>query len=167
MNALEKLALAGMHRIDPERAHGLAVKALGSGLVPLSGPVTSARLSCEVAGLKLPNPIGLAAGFDKNAEAVAQLSRSGFGFIEIGAATPRPQSGNAKPRLFRLTEDRAVINRFGFNNEGMEAAATRLAARPKDAVIGLNLGPTRTAPTGPVILPTCCAIAARIWISPR
>ena len=102
--------------------------------------VTSDRLRTSVAGLNLANPLGLAAGYDKNAEALAPLSRAGFGFIEVGAATPRPQPGNPKPRLFRLTEDRGVINRFGFNNEGMEAIATRLNARPRDAVIGLNLG---------------------------
>ncbi|MBU2983044.1 quinone-dependent dihydroorotate dehydrogenase [Lentibacter algarum] len=140
MNLLEKLALFGMHRIDPERAHGLAVKALASGLVPLPGSVTSPRLATEIAGLKLPNPVGLAAGFDKNAEVLAPLSRAGFGFVEVGAVTPRAQDGNPKPRLFRLKEDAAVINRFGFNNKGMQAAATRLAQRPKDAVIGLNLG---------------------------
>nr|MDJ0827248.1 quinone-dependent dihydroorotate dehydrogenase [Rhodobacter sp.] len=83
---------------------------------------------------------GLAAGFDKNAEAVPQLMRAGFGFVEVGAATPRPQPGNPRPRLFRLAEDHAAINRFGFNNEGMEAIAARLAARPKGVPVGLNLG---------------------------
>ena len=90
--------------------------------------------------LALPNPVGLAAGFDKNAEVLAPLARAGFGFVEVGAVTPRAQPGNPKPRLFRLTEDQAAINRFGFNNQGMEAANARLANRPKDAVIGLNLG---------------------------
>jgi len=140
MNVLEKVGLALLHRVDPERAHGLSIKALKMGLVPAPGPVTSPRLRTTLAGLELPNPVGLAAGYDKNAEALAPLARSGFGFIEVGAATPRPQPGNPKPRLFRLTEDRAAINRFGFNNEGMEAIADRLARRPKDAVIGLNLG---------------------------
>lgn len=140
MNRLEELGLKALHKFDPERAHGLAIKALTSGLVPLSGPVTSPRLRTELAGLDLPNPVGLAAGFDKNAEALGPLSRAGFGFIEVGAVTPRAQPGNPQPRLFRLTEDRAVINRFGFNNKGMKAAAARLARRPKDAVIGLNLG---------------------------
>jgi dihydroorotate dehydrogenase len=102
--------------------------------------VTSPRLRTEIAGLHLPNPVGLAAGFDKNAVALSALSRAGFGFLEAGAVTPRPQPGNPRPRLFRLTEDRAVINRFGFNNEGMEAVSARLANRPRDAVIGLNLG---------------------------
>ena len=137
---VEKLGLMALHRLDPERAHGLSIFALRSGLAPLPGLVTSDRLRTSVAGLNLANPLGLAAGYDKNAEALAPLSRAGFGFIEMGAATPRPQPGNPKPRLFRLTEDRGVINRFGFNNEGMEAIATRLEARPRDAVIGLNLG---------------------------
>ncbi len=140
MTPLERIGLAALHRCDPETAHGLAIKALRLGLAPQPGPVTSARLRTDVAGLTLPNPVGLAAGFDKNAEALTPLSRAGFGFIEVGAVTPRPQPGNPRPRVFRLSEDRAVINRFGFNNLGMEAAAARLAMRPKDAVIGLNLG---------------------------
>lgn len=140
MTKLESLALKAMHKLDPERAHGLAISALKSGLVPLSGTVTSPRLAATLAGLALPNPVGLAAGFDKNAEVLTPLSRAGFGFIEVGAITPRAQPGNPKPRLFRLTEDQAAINRFGFNNEGMETANTRLANRPKDFVIGLNLG---------------------------
>ncbi|WP_050661651.1 quinone-dependent dihydroorotate dehydrogenase [Roseovarius tolerans] len=140
MTMLERLGLGLLHRFDPEAAHGLALRALRMGLTPSAGPVTSARLRTDLAGLRLPNPVGLAAGFDKNAEALGPLSRAGFGFVEVGAITPRPQPGNPRPRLFRLTEDRGVINRFGFNNEGMEAAAARLANRPRDAVIGLNLG---------------------------
>ena len=97
------------------------------------------RLRTRIAGLDFPNPVGLAAGFDKNATALAPLYRTGFGFIEVGAATPRPQPGNPKPRLFRLTEDRAAINRFGFNNDGMEAIGARLAAHPGGRT-GLNLG---------------------------
>ncbi|WP_284164350.1 quinone-dependent dihydroorotate dehydrogenase [Frigidibacter sp. SD6-1] len=141
MKLIERAALAALHRCDPERAHGLSLRALAMGLAPLPGPVTSPRLAASVAGLALPNPVGLAAGYDKNAEAIAPLARAGFGFIEVGAATPRPQPGNPKPRLFRLTEDRAVINRFGFNNQGMEAIGARLARRRKTAVpVGLNLG---------------------------
>ena len=140
MRAVERLGLAALRKFDPETAHGLALKALRVGLVPLPGLVTSPRLRTELAGLPLTNPVGLAAGFDKNAQVLSPLSRAGFGFIEVGAVTPRPQPGNPRPRLFRLTEDRAVINRFGFNNDGMEAAATRLANRPRNAVIGLNLG---------------------------
>ncbi len=140
MKLTEKLALAALHRMDPEAAHGMSINALKSGLAPSPGPVSTPRLRTTVAGLDLPNPVGLAAGFDKNAEALAPLSRAGFGFIEVGAATPRAQPGNPKPRLFRLTEDKAAINRFGFNNEGMEAIGARLAKRPADAIIGLNLG---------------------------
>jgi dihydroorotate dehydrogenase len=92
------------------------------------------------------NPVGLAAGYDKNATAVGPLSRAGFGFIEVGAATPLPQPGNPKPRLFRLTEDRAAINRFGFNNDGMKAISTRLTARTRSRVpVGLNLGANKTS----------------------
>lgn len=140
MTRIERLGLAALHRLDPETAHGLAIRALRLGLVPMPGPVTSARLRCDLAGLDLPNPVGLAAGFDKNATALSALSRAGFGFVEAGAVTPRPQPGNPRPRLFRLSEDRAVINRFGFNNDGMIAVEGRLAKRPGSAVIGLNLG---------------------------
>ena len=141
MKLIERAGMALMHRMDPEAAHGLALKALNAGLASLPGVITSPRLATTLAGMALPNPVGLAAGFDKNAVAMAALSRAGFGFLELGAATPRPQPGNPKPRLFRLTEDRAVINRFGFNNDGAEAIAARLAARKPGAVpVGLNLG---------------------------
>lgn len=146
MNRIERLGLSLLHRIDPERAHGLSLLALRAGLAPLSGPVDLPRLHTTLAGMPLLNPVGLAAGYDKNAEAVAPLSRAGFGFVEVGAATPLPQPGNDKPRLFRLTEDRAAINRFGFNNQGMEAIGARLAARVRGPVpVGLNLGANKTA----------------------
>lgn len=146
MTITERAGLAILHRFDPERAHALSLLALRAGLAPLPGVVTSARLATTVAGLSLPNPVGLAAGYDKNAIAIAPLSRAGFGFVEVGAATPLPQPGNPKPRLFRLTEDRAVINRFGFNNEGAVAIAARLAARkPGPVPVGLNLGANKTS----------------------
>lgn len=140
MKLIERLGLAALHKFDPETSHGLSIAALKSGLAPLAGQVTSARLATKVAGLEMPNPIGLAAGYDKNAEVIAPLNKAGFGFIEVGAATPRPQPGNPKPRLFRLTQDQAAINRFGFNNQGMEAISARLGARPKTGIVGLNLG---------------------------
>ena len=140
MRLIEQIGLKALYGFDPETAHGLAIRALKLGLGPSVGQVALPRLRTRVAGLDLLNPIGLAAGFDKNAEAIEPLGKCGFGFIEVGAATPRPQPGNPKPRLFRLTEDRAAINRFGFNNQGMDAIATRLANRPKNGVIGLNLG---------------------------
>lgn len=137
---IEALGLSALHRIDPEAAHGLALRALRLGMVPLPGRVTSPRLACSVAGLELDNPLGLAAGFDKNAQAIGPLSRAGFGFVEVGAATPRPQPGNPRPRLFRLTKDRAAINRFGFNNDGIDAIAARLAEHRATIPVGLNLG---------------------------
>ena len=140
MSLIERAGLALLQQIDPERAHGLALGALRSGLAPVSEPFVSPRLRIRVAGLDLPNPVGLAAGFDKNATALRGLARVGFGFVEVGAATPRPQIGNPRPRLYRLPEDRAVINRFGFNNEGVEVIAARLAQRPAGMVLGLNLG---------------------------
>lgn len=146
MTPIEKLGLALLHRVDPERAHGLSLLALRAGLAPLPGPITSSRLATTLAGLALPNPIGLAAGYDKNATTLPALVRAGFGFVEVGAATPLPQPGNPRPRLFRLTEDRAAINRFGFNNEGATAIATRLAAHPRGTVpVGLNLGANKTS----------------------
>ena len=141
MSLYEDAGLHLLRRFNPETAHGLSLRALQAGLVPLPGPVTAPRLACTLAGMPLLNPIGLAAGYDKNATALTALSRAGFGFVEVGAATPRPQPGNPRPRLFRLTQDRAAINRFGFNNDGATAIAARLAARVRGGVpVGLNLG---------------------------
>jgi dihydroorotate dehydrogenase len=145
MSMLEHLGLKALLKMDPETAHGLAIRALKLGLAPTPGPVTSSRLQTTIAGLSLPNPIGLAAGFDKNAETIAPLSNAGFGFIEVGAATPIAQPGNPKPRLFRLSEDRAAINRFGFNNQGAEAIGERLKTRPTGIPVGLNLGANKTS----------------------
>lgn len=142
---LERLGLTALRKLDPEAAHGLAIRALQTRLAPAPGPVTTARLKTSIAGITLPNPIGLAAGFDKNATAIAPLSLAGFGFIEVGAATPLPQPGNPKPRLFRLTEDHAAINRFGFNNDGAELICARLARRGAGVPVGLNLGANKTS----------------------
>jgi dihydroorotate dehydrogenase len=143
---IERMGLAVLHRMDPETAHGLALQALSRGLVPLPGQITSPRLATRLAGLSIANPVGLAAGFDKNATVLAPLARAGFGFLEVGAATPLAQPGNPKPRLFRLSEDRAAINRFGFNNEGMTKIAARLAVRPRSLPVGLNLGANKASP---------------------
>ncbi len=140
MRLAERAGLALLHRLDPERAHGAALAALRAGLAGGCGPVTSPRLAMRLAGLALPNPVGTAAGFDKAGVAVDAVLRTGFGFAEIGAVTPRPQAGNARPRLFRLDEDRAAINRFGFNNPGMEAVRANLAAQRRRGVVGVNLG---------------------------
>lgn len=145
MKTLERLGLAALRRFNPETAHDLSIMALRAGLVPMPGVPTSPRLRVTLAGIELPNPVGLAAGYDKNAKALAPLCRAGFGFIEVGATTPRPQPGDPKPRLFRLTEDHAAINRFGFNNDGAGAIASRLVRRPRDAVIGLNLGANKNS----------------------
>ncbi|MBP7241226.1 quinone-dependent dihydroorotate dehydrogenase [Amaricoccus sp.] len=142
---LERVGLAALRRIDPERAHGLALAALRAGLGPAGGPLASPRLATSLAGLALPNPLGLAAGFDKNATALPALLRIGFGFVEVGAATPKPQPGNPRPRLFRLAEDRAAINRFGFNNDGAAAIAARLAAPRPPGIVGLNLGANKAS----------------------
>jgi dihydroorotate dehydrogenase len=141
MSLRERAGLSLLRRIDAETAHGLALTALQSGLAPLPRVPDRPALAVTLAGLRLANPLGLAAGFDKNAVALAPLMRAGFGWIEVGAATPRPQPGNPRPRLFRLPEDGAAINRFGFNNQGMHAIRDRLARRPQDGPpVGLNLG---------------------------
>ena len=136
---LNDLGAGLLRRLDPEVAHSLAIRALQWTPLP-PAPADDPILAVTMAGLKLSNPVGLAAGLDKNAEALAGLSRIGFGFIECGSVTPKPQAGNPKPRLFRLAEDRAIINRMGFNNAGLDAFARHLDARPSDAVVGANLG---------------------------
>jgi dihydroorotate dehydrogenase len=140
VSLVERAGLALLRRLDPETAHGLALGALRRGLAPSPGPVTSPRLATRVAGLALPNPVGVAAGFDKNAVALDATLAAGFGFVEVGAVTPRPQAGNPRPRLFRLAEERAAINRFGFNNDGLTALQARLASRRRAGVVGVNLG---------------------------
>ena len=140
MSRIEKAGMALLRRLKPEMAHEVAIRGLRYGLFPRQNLITSDRLRTRLAGLDLPNPIGLAAGFDKNAEALNGLSQVGFGFVEIGAATPRPQPGNPKPRLFRLDKDFAAINRLGFNNDGMDGIGRRLMRRPTGLVVGLNLG---------------------------
>jgi len=141
----EKIGLSLLHKLDPEHAHELSLLALKAGLTPRPGAFTSPRLRTTLAGLKLPNPVGLAAGYDKNAVALDPLLNSGFGFVEVGAATPHAQPGNPRPRLFRLSEDHAIINRFGFNNEGAEAINRRLATRRAPGIVGLNLGANKTS----------------------
>jgi dihydroorotate dehydrogenase len=148
-HSAERAGLAALRLLDPETAHGLALLALRAGFGPHGGPPTSPRLATTLAGLALPNPVGLAAGFDKNAIALGALSRCAFGFVEIGAVTPRPQAGNPRPRLFRLPAEGAVINRFGFNNDGMQTVAARLYRRPPGMILGLNLGANRDSPDRP------------------
>jgi dihydroorotate dehydrogenase len=130
--------------LDPERAHRLSIgglKGFPAGRFAELGP-----LATEVAGIRFPNPLGLAAGYDKDAEVPDALLRMGFGFVEVGSIAPLPQVGNPKPRLFRLVEDRAVINRMGFNNGGGEAAARRLTARKRCGIVGINVGANKDSP---------------------
>ena len=130
-------------RTDAETAHGLALKglkALPSSLLA-SPPRTDPALRTDVAGIEFPNPLGMAAGFDKNGEVPDALLRCGFGFAELGSVTPLPQAGNPKPRMFRLTEDRAVINRLGFNNDGAAVVERRMQARAgRPGIVGINIG---------------------------
>jgi dihydroorotate dehydrogenase len=129
-----------LHGLDAERAHHLTIRALRM-LPPGGAQPADPRLKVSAFGLDFPNPLGLAAGFDKNAEAPDQMLGLGFGFTEIGTVTPRPQEGNPRPRLFRLPEDDAVINRMGFNNEGHAAVLARLdARRARGGIVGVNIG---------------------------
>ena len=139
MSRLHDLAAGALRGLDPEDAHRLTLRLLQAGLGPRDQGPDDPILSATVAGLKLPNCVGLAPGFDKNAEVFAPMLAAGFGFVECGTVTPLPQAGNPRPRLFRLTQDRAVINRMGFNNDGLEAFATRLARR-RAGLVGANIG---------------------------
>jgi len=140
---LFRLIRPAVFALDSETGHRLALRALAA--LPARAPAPAGPLAMEVAGLTFPNPVGVAAGFDKDAEVPDALLGLGFGFTEVGSITPLPQAGNPKPRLFRLVEDEAVINRMGFNNGGGEAALARLAARAGrpgsgDGIIGVNIG---------------------------
>jgi dihydroorotate dehydrogenase len=148
-----------LHVLDPEDAHSLALKGMSLGLGPVASP-DDPILATTLAGLALPNCVGLAAGFDKNAEAPDALLRAGFGFVEVGAVTPLPQPGNPRPRLFRLTEDQGVINRMGFNNQGLEAAAGRLAKRARKGVVGVNIGANKDAEDR---IADYVAVLRRLW----
>jgi dihydroorotate dehydrogenase len=138
---LASLFLPLLRRIDPETAHDLSLKALRLGLAGRSSAKDDPVLETEAFGLTFSNPIGLAAGFDKDAVAVGPLMRLGFGFVEAGTVTPKPQAGNSKPRLYRLEPDRAVINRMGFNNGGLDLYRQNLAALgERPAILGANVG---------------------------
>ena len=142
----DRLARPILHALEPEDAHGLAVRMLK--FAPLPGASRDdKRLAMRVFGLNFPNPVGLAAGFDKNAEVPDALLRVGFGFVEVGTVTPKPQPGNPRPRLFRLDADAGVINRLGFNSQGADAVLRRLAARAQSGgVVGINVGANKDAP---------------------
>jgi dihydroorotate dehydrogenase len=129
-----------LRTLDPETAHSLAISALRHGLGPRNRADAHPSLGIDLAGLNLSNPIGLAAGFDKNAETPDAMLAAGFGFVECGTVTPRAQSGNPRPRVFRLTQDEAVINRLGFNNEGLAPFVARLQRRLRKGIVGANVG---------------------------
>lgn len=143
-----------LFQLDPEKVHYLTTDALrASMLLPLARNISQSmfkvadpRLERELFGLKFPNPVGLAAGFDKDAKLVDELGELGFGFVEIGTLTPKPQTGNDRPRLFRLPQDQAIINRMGFNNEGVDAAVRRLAKRKSNIIVGGNIGKNKVTP---------------------
>ncbi|UDL92207.1 quinone-dependent dihydroorotate dehydrogenase [Mesorhizobium sp. PAMC28654] len=141
MSVLDRLGQKLLFTFDPETAHGMSIAALRCGLPVGARTVRDARLKMTVCGIDFPNPLGMAAGYDKNAEVPDALLGLGFGFAEVGTITPLPQAGNPKPRIFRLTADEAVINRLGFNNEGHAAAEKRLAARKgRSGIVGVNIG---------------------------
>lgn len=144
--ALFDLTRPLLHSLDPEQAHELTLKALECGLYPRAGGRSDPRLSIELWGLRFSNPFGLAAGFDKDARVADALLAMGFGFTEVGTVTPRPQAGNPRPRVFRLSSDRAIINRLGFNSAGHAAVHARLAGRPQGlGIVGVNVGTNRDA----------------------
>ena len=145
MSTPHGLATALLRRLDAETAHGLTISALKAGLGPRERQDTQPNLAIDLCGLKLPNCVGLAAGFDKNAEVADAMLGAGFGFVECGTVTPLPQAGNPRPRIFRLSEDGGVINRLGFNNGGLESYAARLAARARRGVVGANVGANKDA----------------------
>jgi dihydroorotate dehydrogenase len=132
-----------MRFLDPERAHRLALQAVGRGRLRAPAEAADPRLAFSLLGLDFPNPIGLAAGFDKNAAVPDAMLRLGFGFVEVGTVTPLPQVGNPRPRLFRLAADQAIINRLGFNNDGHEAMAENLDRRASGGIVGVNVGANR------------------------
>ncbi len=141
----DHLTRSFLYALDPENAHRLAIKLLQVAPLPPAGP-DDPRLATRVFGLNFPNPIGIAAGFDKHAEIPDALLRAGFGFVEVGTVTPLPQPGNPRPRLFRLDADQAVINRLGFNSEGADVVLRRLAARAKaGGIVGINVGANKDA----------------------
>ena len=149
----KKLIRPALFRLDAERAHELGIDALKLGLarpfIPMRPPADLGPVqfgSIERFGLKFPNPLGVAAGFDKNAAVVDQLASLGFGFVEVGTVTFQPQKGNEKPRLFRLREDQALINRLGFNNEGAATVAERLQKIKRSCVTGVNIGKNKEVP---------------------
>ena len=131
-----------LFRMDPESAHDLAFKALEAGVVTAK-PYKNTILEQHLFSLAFPNPLGLAAGFDKNARAVSHWHKLGFGFVEVGTVTWHAQPGNPKPRMFRLPLDKAIINRMGFNNEGATAVAERLRSCSRNATLGINLGKSK------------------------
>jgi dihydroorotate dehydrogenase len=140
IRAFDAFSLPLLRWLDPEDAHRLAIQGLKF-LPPMRLRPDDSKLAVRAFGLNFPNPVGMAAGFDKNAEVPDALLKLGFGFVEIGTVTPRPQSGNPRPRLFRLERDEAVINRMGFNNDGAEAVLRRLAARANQGgIVGVNIG---------------------------
>lgn len=142
----DRLARPFLQALEPEDAHRLAVTMLKFAPLP-QAPHDDPRLAMRVFGFNFPNPVGVAPGFDKNGEVPDALLRLGFGFVEIGTITPRPQPGNPRPRLFRLDADRGVINRLGFNSEGADAVLTRLAARANaGGVVGINVGVNKDSP---------------------
>ncbi len=141
--SLFDLARPALFRLDPERAHGMTLAALK--LAPWRTARHDPVLATRVAGLDFPSPVGLAAGFDKDAEVPDAMLGLGFGFVEVGTLTPLPQDGNPRPRLFRLAEDEAVINRMGFNNRGQAAALERLNKRKRRGIVGINIGANKDA----------------------
>jgi dihydroorotate dehydrogenase len=169
IRAFDALSLPVLRWFDPEDAHRLAIQGLRF-LPPVKPRPDDAKLAVRAFGLNFPNPVGMAAGFDKNAEVPDALLRLGFGFVEIGSVTPKPQSGNPRPRLFRLERDEAVINRMGFNNDGAEIVLRRLAARAQNGgIVGVNVGANKDSPDRVAdyvkLIETCAPVASYFTVN--
>jgi len=146
LGAVFELARPLLNALDPEQAHELTLRSLEAGIYPRGQAPDPSCLGLRLWGLDFPNPLGMAAGFDKDARVPDAVLGMGLGFAEVGTVTPRPQEGNARPRVFRLIRDRALINRLGFNNGGHAAAKARLAARAGKGVVGVNVGANKDTP---------------------
>lgn len=158
---LTRLGQKGLQFLDAERAHNLTLAAIQAGIFPAANTPDDPRLGVQVLGQKFPNPIGMAAGFDKNGNVYNQLLKMGFGFAEAGTVTPEPQPGNKRPRAFRLKQYQAIINRYGFNNDGVAKLKERLEDMPPTGILGINVGANKATEHKAEDYATCITALAK------
>lgn len=161
LDFLSKFGQKGLQFLDPERAHDLTMSALRAGVYPVAKTKDDPRLGVQILGQKFPNPIGMAAGFDKNGHVYNQLLKMGFGFAEAGTVTPQPQEGNKRPRAFRLKQYKAIINRYGFNNDGIAKLKERLEQSAPIGILGINVGANKTTEDKAVDYAACITALAK------